>query len=89
MAEPFRGFWRAPDLYRGGLATGTLTSLERVSDTEAQARRQQVNVTVQDDGVGFDTHFLRGLGILGMKKRVRRLGRRLKISSQPGHEEAW
>jgi len=46
--------------------------------------RQQVNVTVQDDGAGFDTRFLRGLGILGMEERVRRLGGRLKISSQPG-----
>jgi signal transduction histidine kinase len=43
-------------------------------------------VTVQDDGVGFDTYFLRGLGILGMETRVRRLGGRLKFSSQPGHE---
>ena len=43
-----------------------------------------MNVTVQDDGAGFDTRFLRGLGILGMEERVRRLGGRLKISSQPG-----
>ena len=43
-----------------------------------------MNVTVQDDGAGFDTRFLRGLGLLGMEERVRRLGGRLKVSSEPG-----
>jgi signal transduction histidine kinase len=43
-----------------------------------------VSVTVRDDGAGFDTRFLRGLGLLGMEERVRRLGGRLKISSEPG-----
>ena len=46
--------------------------------------RQKVNVTVRDDGAGFDTRFTRGLGLLGMEERVRRLGGRLKISSEPG-----
>ena len=45
---------------------------------------EKVNVTVRDDGAGFDTRFLRGLGLLGMEERVRRLGGRLKISSEPG-----
>jgi signal transduction histidine kinase len=40
--------------------------------------------SVRDDGSGFDTRFVRGLGILGMEERVRRLGGRLKIDSQPG-----
>jgi signal transduction histidine kinase len=40
--------------------------------------------TVQDDGAGFDTRFVRGLGLLGMEERVRRLGGRLRIDSQPG-----
>jgi signal transduction histidine kinase len=44
----------------------------------------KVNVTVHDDGAGFDTRFLRGLGLLGMEERVRRLGGRLKISSELG-----
>jgi signal transduction histidine kinase len=53
---------------------------------EVSVRRehQKVNVTVQDDGAGFDTRFLRGLGLLGMEERVRRLGGRLTISSEPG-----
>lgn len=56
----------------------------RTVEVAVRKERQQVNVTVQDDGAGFDTRFLRGLGILGMEERVRRLGGRLKISSQPG-----
>jgi signal transduction histidine kinase len=39
---------------------------------------------VQDDGCGFDAQYTRGLGLLGMEERVRRLGGVLKIESQPG-----
>jgi len=46
--------------------------------------RREVDVTVQDDGAGFDTRFMRGLGLLGMEERIRRLGGRLNISSEPG-----
>jgi signal transduction histidine kinase len=55
-------------------------------NVEVAVRREgrKVNVTVQDDGAGFDTRFLRGLGLLGMEERVRRLGGSLKITSQPG-----
>src|SRR5262249_45110105 len=57
---------------------------------EVSVRRQHeiVDVTVQDDGVGFDTRIVRGLGILGMEERVRRLGGRLKITSDPGRGTA-
>jgi signal transduction histidine kinase len=53
---------------------------------EVTVRREQgkVDVTVQDDGAGFDTRFMRGLGLLGMEERTRRLGGYLKISSDPG-----
>ncbi len=43
-----------------------------------------LSVTVQDDGVGFDTSGDRGLGLLGMAERVNRLGGRLEIRSHPG-----
>ncbi len=46
--------------------------------------RQNVSVTVQDDGAGFDTRCTRGLGLLGMEERVRRLGGYLKVDSTPG-----
>jgi signal transduction histidine kinase len=46
--------------------------------------RERVNVSVHDDGAGFDARHTRGLGLLGMEERVRRLGGRLKITSDPG-----
>jgi signal transduction histidine kinase len=63
------------------------------SARHANARNVRVDVArqngsvlfrVSDDGAGFDTRVVRGLGILGMEERVRRLGGRLKIDSQPG-----
>ena len=56
----------------------------RTVEVAVRKERQQVNVTVRDDGAGFDTRFLRGLGLLGMEERVRRLGGSLKIRSEPG-----
>jgi signal transduction histidine kinase len=53
-------------------------------EVAVRRRREKVEVTVQDDGAGFDTRFMRGLGLLGMEERIRRLGGGLKISSEPG-----
>jgi signal transduction histidine kinase len=59
----------------------------------AQARNVEVSVAreasrvrfqVRDDGIGFDARFVRGLGLLGMEERVRRLGGDLKLESLPG-----
>jgi signal transduction histidine kinase len=59
----------------------------------ANARNVQVNVrnegafvvfSVQDDGTGFDKRSVRGMGLLGMEERVRRLGGELLIDSQTG-----
>jgi signal transduction histidine kinase len=59
----------------------------------ANARTVEVSVTretsrvrfqVRDDGVGFDSRFVRGLGLLGMEERVRRLGGDLRLESHPG-----
>jgi signal transduction histidine kinase len=41
-------------------------------------------VRVADDGRGFDPGRSRGLGILGMQERVKRLGGTLRVESQPG-----
>jgi signal transduction histidine kinase len=63
------------------------------SARHANARRVEVAVKreggrvrfqVRDDGVGFDTRFVRGLGLLGMEERVRRLGGDLRLESQLG-----
>ena len=44
----------------------------------------QILVSVQDDGSGFDTARVRGLGLLGMEERVRHLGGIFEIDSKPG-----
>jgi signal transduction histidine kinase len=41
-------------------------------------------VVVQDDGVGFDSTRDKGMGLIGMEERVRRLKGRFRIDSQPG-----
>ncbi len=45
----------------------------------------RLSITVEDDGVGFDTAQDRGLGLLGMAERVSRLGGQFEIRSHPGH----
>jgi len=63
------------------------------SARHANARNLQVIVknegprvvfSVRDDGSGFDKRFVRGLGLLGMEERVRRLGGELRIDSEMG-----
>ena len=49
---------------------------------ERQAKSIVVRVT--DDGRGFDPGRSRGMGILGMEERVKRLGGTLRVESQPG-----
>lgn len=41
-------------------------------------------LTVQDDGKGFDTRRVRGLGLIGMAERVSHLDGAFQIDSQPG-----
>jgi len=43
-----------------------------------------LTVSVQDDGIGFDPHQEKGLGLLGMQERVERLGGLFRIESEPG-----
>jgi len=56
----------------------------RTVEVAVRREKQGVRFSVQDDGAGFDTRFVRGLGLLGMEERVRRLGGELHISSHPG-----
>jgi len=44
----------------------------------------RLSVVVQDDGRGFDPVRTRGMGLLGMEERVRHLGGRFQVESQPG-----
>jgi signal transduction histidine kinase len=43
-----------------------------------------IHVEVNDDGKGFSAERVRGMGILGMEERVKRLGGALTIHSAPG-----
>ncbi len=42
-----------------------------------------LELTVEDDGHGFDPARTRGLGLLGMEERVKQLGGRLELDSRP------
>jgi signal transduction histidine kinase len=44
----------------------------------------KISVEIVDDGRGFDPQNVRGMGILGMEERVRRLGGSLTMQSAPG-----
>ena len=44
----------------------------------------KIHVEVNDDGKGFRSERVRGMGILGMEERVKRLGGTLTIRSTPG-----
>jgi signal transduction histidine kinase len=41
-------------------------------------------LVIQDDGQGFDTRQMKGLGLLGIQERVARLGGKCRVHSQPG-----
>jgi signal transduction histidine kinase len=43
-----------------------------------------MRVSVADDGAGFDPKRKRGMGLLGMEERVKRLGGTIEIVSRPG-----
>jgi signal transduction histidine kinase len=45
---------------------------------------ESLMLIVKDDGRGFDPVRMRGLGLLGMEERVKQLGGRMEIQSQPG-----
>jgi len=49
-----------------------------------EQRANKILVSVSDDGRGFDPQRARGLGLLGMEERVKRLGGKLTINSKPG-----
>jgi signal transduction histidine kinase len=56
----------------------------RTVEVAVRREPERVLFSVQDDGAGFDARVVRGLGLLGMEERVRRLGGQLRLDSQPG-----
>lgn len=74
-------------IYRSVQEAASNSALHASARTvEVVVRREvdRVLFTVQDDGAGFDTRYVRRLGLLGMEERVRRLGGRFTIESRPG-----
>ncbi len=47
-------------------------------------RAESMNLMIQDDGRGFDSRNVKGLGLLGIHERVARLGGKCEIQSKPG-----
>jgi signal transduction histidine kinase len=60
-------------------------SSARNARVKVEQAGDKILLQVSDDGRGFDPQRVRGLGILGMEERVRRLGGKLIIDSKPGH----
>jgi signal transduction histidine kinase len=56
----------------------------RTVEVTVEHEGARVKFSIRDDGSGFDPRFVRGLGLLGMEERVRRLGGQVRIDSQPG-----
>jgi signal transduction histidine kinase len=61
----------------------THASAKNAKVTVAQGS-DKITIEVTDDGHGFNPERQRGMGILGMEERVRRLGGNLTIESAPG-----
>jgi signal transduction histidine kinase len=86
LRDPHRTY-----IYR--IAQEALTNCARHSKADKIAltllgRDDRVELTVVDDGVGFDQSRLphaSGLGLIGMEERVRELGGTAVVQSSPGH----
>jgi signal transduction histidine kinase len=51
---------------------------------EARQQNHHICVLIQDDGGGFDPILEKGMGILGMEERVKKLGGTFRIDSEKG-----
>jgi signal transduction histidine kinase len=49
-----------------------------------QQSGERITLSIQDDGLGFDTTQMKGLGLLGIQERVHRLGGMCRVHSAPG-----
>ena len=52
-------------------------------DIHVKQDSNSLEVSVRDDGSGFDAKRVRGLGLLGMEERVREVGGVLRVDSEP------
>jgi signal transduction histidine kinase len=49
---------------------------------------RRILITVEDDGKGFDSAGVRGMGLLGMEERVTHLGGEFQVTAKPGQGAA-
>jgi len=54
------------------------------NDGAVPGKGARVAFSIHDDGGGFEKRYVRGLGLLGMEERVRRLGGEFRIDSRIG-----
>jgi signal transduction histidine kinase len=64
------------NVQRHAKARKAVVDLEQASDV--------VRVKITDDGTGFDSERARGMGLLGMEERVKRLAGKIEFDSRPG-----
>lgn len=60
----------------------------KTAKVEVEPSGPRIRVRISDDGRGFDPKRTRGLGILGMEERVKRLGGDFTVDSAPGRGTA-
>jgi signal transduction histidine kinase len=81
-----------PDTVRTGvyrIVQEALHNIERHASAKSATiavRQEQDSIvlSVEDDGSGFDPKRTRGLGLVGMEERVKQLGGRMDVQSNPG-----
>ena len=64
------------NVQRHAKAKNAVVELEQTTDA--------IRVKITDNGSGFDPKRARGMGLLGMEERVKRLGGKIEIDSRPG-----
>jgi signal transduction histidine kinase len=81
-----------PDTVRTGIYRIVQEALHNIA-RHSGAKNAKITVSlehdaiclaVEDDGTGFDPKRTRGLGLIGMEERVKQLGGRMEIQSNPG-----
>jgi signal transduction histidine kinase len=60
----------------------------KTAKVEVEQSGRRIRVRISDDGRGFDPKRTRGLGILGMEERVKRLGGEFTVDSAPSRGTA-
>jgi signal transduction histidine kinase len=75
-------------LVQEALSNAVRHSRARNAKVRVAGSASGIEVEISDDGRGFDPEHTRGLGILGMEERVKRLGGSLTVKSSPGQGAA-